>query len=186
MPLFRSAHQLRILGELYLHPDDEYHIARIAERTDIPQQTVSREIERLVDADLVSDRRLGRMRLVQANRDGLYYQELTSMLSKALGPLPVLRQALTRIPGIDKAYLYGSWARRYRGEPGPEPHDIDLIVIGDADIDHVTRACRDTETTLGREVNPTVVSTHEWKAARSGFLKELQRGALVPLVESAP
>ena len=33
MPLFRSVHQMRILGELYLHPDDEYHIARIMAMT---------------------------------------------------------------------------------------------------------------------------------------------------------
>jgi len=31
---------------------------------------------------------------------------------------------------IDEAHNYGSWATRYVGEPGTEPQDIDLLVIG--------------------------------------------------------
>jgi DNA-binding transcriptional ArsR family regulator len=183
LPLFRSEQQLRILGELYLHADDEYPLSRLVERTDVPQQTVSREVDRLVDAGFVSDRRLGRMRLVRANRDGLYFDELSSMLRKAIGPVPVLQRALHAIPGIEAAYVYGSWARRYLGEAGPEPQDVDVLVVGDVDVDRVTRACRRTEQELGREVNPTVVSAQEWRTGRSGFVTELRRGPLVPILE---
>jgi DNA-binding transcriptional ArsR family regulator len=186
LPLFRSGQQLRILGELYLHADDEYSLSQLVERTGVPQQTVSREIDRLVDAGLVSDRRLGRMRLVRADREGLYFDELSSMLRKALGPVPVLRTALTGIPGIDAAYIYGSWARRYQGQPGPEPQDIDVLVVGQVDVDRVTRACRRTEATLGRDVNPNIVSAKEWRTGRSGFLTEVRSGPLVPIIEPSP
>jgi DNA-binding transcriptional ArsR family regulator len=184
LPLFRSEQQLRILGELYLRADEEYPLSRLVERTGVSQQTVSREVDRLVEAGFVSDRRLGRMRLVRANRDGLYFDELSSMLRKAVGPVPVLRRALQAIPGIDEAYVYGSWARRYLGDAGPEPQDVDVLVVGDVDVDRVTRACRRTEKELGREVNPTVVSASEWRTGRSGFLTELRRDPLVPILGS--
>jgi DNA-binding transcriptional ArsR family regulator len=183
LPLFRSEQQLRVLGELYLHADEEYLLSRLVERTGVPQQTVSREIDRLVGAGFVSDRRLGRMRLVRANRKGLYFDELSSMLRKAVGPVPVLRQALQAVTGLHAVYLYGSWARRYQAEAGPEPQDVDVLVVGDVDIDRVTRVCRRTEKALGREVNPTVVSASEWRTGRSGFLAEVRRGPRVTIID---
>lgn len=53
----------------------ELPLSRLVDRTSVPQQTVSREVDRLVDAGFVSDRRLGGMRLVRANRDGMYFDE---------------------------------------------------------------------------------------------------------------
>ena len=72
------------------------------------------------------------------------------MLRKAIGPVPVLQRALHAIVGIEVAYVFGSWARRYLGTPGPEPQDVDVLVVGDVDVDRVTRACRRTEQELGR------------------------------------
>ena len=48
-------------------------------------------------------------------------------------PLPVLSQLLACVPGINAAYIYGSWAARYHHEPGGPPNDLDVLVIGAAD-----------------------------------------------------
>jgi hypothetical protein len=45
------------------------------------------------------------------------------------------------------------------------------------------RACRRTEQALGRDVKPTVVSAPEWREGRSGFIAEVRRGPVVPIVE---
>ena len=29
-------------------------------------------------------------------------------------------------------FIFGSWAARYRGEPGPPPNDIDVAVVSDS------------------------------------------------------
>ena len=34
------------------------------------------------------------------------------------------------IRGIGEAYLFGSWARRYVGERGAPPGNIDVVIIG--------------------------------------------------------
>jgi len=45
------------------------------------------------------------------------------------------------------------------------PGDIDVIVIGTPDVDRVYAAAREASTTLGIDVQPTIVSPAEWIAA---------------------
>lgn len=63
---------------------------------------------------------------------------------------------------MEEAYIYGSWAARYRGEAGPIPNDIDVLVIGDVDEDEVFDAARDVERVLGREVNVRRLTSSAW------------------------
>jgi predicted nucleotidyltransferase len=54
----------------------------------------------------------------------------------------VLPEALCAVEGIEKVFVYGSWAARYHGEPGPVPNDVDVLVVGDADRDDLDEAAR--------------------------------------------
>jgi predicted nucleotidyltransferase len=181
LPIFRSQHQLRLLGDLFIHSGRAFSIADLERRTGIPQQTLSREIDRLTRAGVVTSRQMGRMKLVEANRDSPYFPDLRSLLLKAVGPAEVIRDRLAPIPGIEEAYLFGSWAQRYEGELGPPPSDIDVLVIGDPDPDDVDAACRSVQRELGLEVNPVVLTRREWESGKSGFLRQIRRGPLVPL-----
>ena len=90
------------------------------------------------------------------------------------------------VDGISEAHIFGSWARRYQGETGAFPRDVDVVVVGD-DIDPnaVYEATREAERLLGLEVNPTIVDRDEWNAAPTPFLQEVRAGPLVPLVDDA-
>ncbi|HET9898909.1 MAG TPA: hypothetical protein VFQ44_28630 [Streptosporangiaceae bacterium] len=71
---------------------------------------------------------------------------MTDLLAVTYGPLPVLADLLAAQSGVDAAFIYGSWAARYRGEPGPLPADVDVLVAGTADrddLDDIARAAQD-------------------------------------------
>lgn len=170
---------MRLLGQLFLHPDREQTIADLEQATGIPQQTVSREVNRLLDAGLLRGRRLGRLHLVQPNQAGPYFPELAGLLLKALGPPSVVAERLTMIAGIQDAYIFGSWARRYKGEPGAPPGDIDLVVIGEPDVDEVYEASRDAGAVLGQEVSAVILTPEEWRGRGTGFIREVSSGPLV-------
>ena len=119
------------------------------------------------------------MKLVEANEDSTYFTELRALLLKATGPAILLGDRLRRVHGIDEAYVFGSWARRYAGEIGPTPADIDVMVVGDADPDAVEAACLHAGRRLGLEVNPVVLSGAEWRRSRSGFVRQVRKGPLV-------
>ena len=183
LPIFRSDNQLRLLGQLFLHPQQEQTIADLEAAAGIPQQTVSREVNRLLEAGLLRGRRVGRLHFVRPNDANPYFPELAGLLLKALGPRSVLAAHLRGVQGIAEAYLFGSWARRYAGEPGAPPGDIDVVIIGEPDVDEVYNACRDAGAELGQEVNPVMLSPDEWKARRSGFVRQVRGGPLVALTD---
>jgi DNA-binding transcriptional ArsR family regulator len=185
LPIFRSDHQLRLIGHLFVHSGKAFSLAELRQATRISQPTVSREIKRLGRAGLVRSQTKGRMKLVEANDESPYFAELNSLMLKAVGPAEEIRKRLSRISGVEEAYIFGSWARRYKGELGPPPADIDVLAIGDPNPDDVASACRRAERSLKLEVNPVVLSRHEWESRSSGFVRQLRKNALVNLIEQA-
>jgi predicted nucleotidyltransferase len=185
LPIFRSQHQLGILGYLYVYAGKAFSLANISRATTVPQATVSREVDRLSKAGLVVTSTAGRMKMAEANTDSPYFSDLQSILLKASGPATLLREHLSKVPGIEEAYIFGSWARRYEGELGPPPVDIDVAVVGDADPDDVDASCRAVERSLGMEVNPVLLTPREWRSRRSPFVRQLKNAPLVPLLDHA-
>ncbi len=185
LPIFRSRQQLALLGYLFVHAGQAFSLAELERRTGVAQQTISREVDRLAKAGLLSVRPAGRMKLVEADAGSPYFPELRALLLKVSGPAVALAEGLKGIAGILEAYLFGSWARRYQGELGPPPADVDLLVVGDADPDVVEGACVEVGRRLGIEVNPVVLSDDEWRGSGSGFVRQLREGPLVRLDPSA-
>ncbi len=179
IPIFRSDSQMRLLGRLFLRPDQEQTLGDLQQATGIPQQTVSREVNRLLAVGILTSRRVGRSHVVRPNETNLYFPELSSLLLKALGPRSVLAERLRGVAAIDDAYLFGSWARRYEGEPGSAPGDIDVAIIGQPDVDKVYEACREAGQIIGQEVNAVILTPAEWQAQKSGFVREVRSGQLV-------
>lgn len=87
--------------------------------------------------------------------------------------------ALGAVKGVETAFIFGSWAARYRGEPGPDPADVDLIVVGRPARGALARVTRGLSVRVGREVNATIVSSDRWQKGTEGFLRSVKRGALV-------
>ena len=180
-PLLRSSNQLRLLSALLLEPSRSYTITELAERTGIPQPSVSREVANLLKTSALKASIEHRRKVVQANTDSPIFPELASLMLKTVGPQIVLEKALGGFPGIDEAYIYGSWARRYAGEIGGDPNDIDLLVIGTPDVNDVRRRADQASAELGRDVNVTVLSSLEWADSGSGFVEHVCAMPLVPL-----
>ena len=184
-PIFRSDVQLGLLGATYLEPERRFTIPELVERTDKPQPTVAREVERLVEAGLVeSELRSGR-RTVWAATTSPIFEELTSLLTKTIGPKAVVEDQLSGIAGIEQAMIYGSWAARFHGQAGPQPNDIDVLVVGTPDLATVRAAADKATKILGRDVNVSILSAKEWAAAKSGFIRTVKDGPLVALGLSA-
>ena len=181
-PLFRSDQQLRILTVLFVGSELELSIHDLAERANVAQGTASREVARLAEHGVVVTRKLGRNTLVQANWSLSWAKDLRSILLQTLGVLGQLADELQKIDGVEEALIFGSWAARYEGEPGPPPRDVDLLVVGDADLRAVRRACQPVQDSLRVEINPIVLTVAEWTATPPDpFVAQLKSQPLVPV-----
>jgi hypothetical protein len=162
LPLLRSRIQGDLLALLYLHPDREYSLTEAAAHIGASVKTVHTEASRLITAGFVSDTRRGNIRLIRAVTDTPVSRPLTDLLAVTYGPLPVLNDLLADTDGITLAFVYGSWAARYLGEPGPVPGDVDVLVVGTVDRDELDEIARAAQDRLGRPVDIRRVRPAAW------------------------
>jgi predicted nucleotidyltransferase len=171
-----------LLARLFVAASAGESLAALARTLAADPASVQREVTRLEEAGIVTSERIGNTRIVRPDTNSPIYGELRALLTKSFGPAPMLEARLAGVRGVEKAFIFGSWARRFRGEPGPLPRDIDVLVVGDADPDEVYRATREVEDELGIEVNPVVVAEPEL-SARGGFGGRVLSGPVVELFE---
>lgn len=181
LPIFRSDGQARLLAHLFLRPEEPTTLSALARELGLSHTTLSREADKLERAGLVRSERVGNQRRLRPNEQSVYFPALRDLLLRAFGPVPLLERTLRGIGGVERAFLYGSWAARYLGEQGEAPNDLDLLIIGSPQRSALARLGRDLERRLGYEINPTVVPTEEWETKTSGFLRSVARGPLVEL-----
>lgn len=181
LPLFRSDHQMRILGFLFARSLHEASLGEVSIEAGVPQATVSREIARLESHGLVVSRQVGRTKLVRPNWDLPWAPELRSILMQTVGVLGALGAELQDVHGIEDAFVFGSWAARYTGAVGHQPADIDVVVVGEASLRDVRAACRRVQDNLRVEVNPIVVDRSRWDGEDDPFVAQLKEQPLVPI-----
>jgi len=165
---------MRILGTLFDHPGVELSVSDLAATAGVAIATASREVERLEAHGILRSRNVGRSRFVSANWDLPWADALALILAHTVGLPARAAAALLGVPGISAAYIYGSWAARRSGEAGPPPADIDLLVVGTAPREALRKALRHLERDMSLEINPVVVTDHEWSDGDSPFLEELR------------
>lgn len=180
-PLLRSDLQGELLACLFLHADDEHTLSDLSRLLKAPLTTVHSEIERLSAAGLLAERRVGRARLVRANRVHPLAAPLVELLTLTYGPTAVLPDLLRDLPGLEWAYVFGSWAARRLGEPGPHPDDVDVLLVGNVSRRSAAKIQRSATETLRQEVNLTIMDPGEWERPTSGFAQTVKSGPLVPL-----
>ncbi len=183
LPLLRSQAQGDLLALLYLHPEREYSLTEVAALIGVSVKTVHAEASRLVAAGFVADSRRGNVRLLRAVTGSPVSRPLTDLLAVTYGPLPVLTDLLAGLTGVSAAFICGSWAARYSGEPGPVPGDVDVLVVGSADRDDLDDVARTAQDRLGRPVDVRRVSPAAWAEPDPGnaFLASIRQRPLIEL-----
>ncbi len=184
LPLLRSRLQAELLTLVLLTPGQEWSLTELADRAGASVSSAQREMARAEDAAIVSSRKVGNTRLVTAAASPLT-GPLTELLLRSFGPRQVVGEELSGLPGVEAAYLFGSWAARYEGQPGRAPADVDVLVIGQPDRDELDDAAQRAGSRLAREVNMTVRSSQWWRDGSDGFHAEVTRRPIVTVFVDA-
>ena len=151
--------QQRVLGLLFGNPERSYYANEIVRFADAGIGTVQRELQRLESAGLITAEKIGNQKHYRANRAAAIFEELRSIVIKTVGLADVLRNAILPLKEqVDLAFIFGSIAQ------GKEriTSDIDVMVIGDASFQSIVPVFHPTQETVGREVNPIVMTVSEF------------------------
>lgn len=170
-----GAYRREVLGLLLLRPDESFHVREIGRLTGVPVGSLNRELGLLLDAGLLTRKRIGNQVHYRANRDSPIFEELAGIFRKTAGLAGILAQALVPLgDAVRLAFVFGSMARG----KAKASSDVDLMVIGEADFTRVVKALMPVHDRLGREVNPVVMSEADFTARVAGsdrFVARLMR-----------
>lgn len=171
-----------VLALLYGHADQTFYTRQIAREVDASVGAVQRELENLTKVGLVLRTSLGSQVFYQANQAAPVFPEMRALVNKTVGVFSMLRSALHPLSKrIAVAFIYGSVARQEETAKS----DIDLVVVGKAQVDEVLSHLSSVEKTIGRAINPTVYSVSEFKSTIANgnhFLKAVLKGQRVFLL----
>jgi hypothetical protein len=133
--MLRSDTQGRLLARILADPAREHNLTELVEWTGSSMPTVSREVDRAERAGIVRSRKTGPTRLVRADEDHPLCSAVRQLILGTDGPPAVIAETFIGLAGAQAVVLFGSWAARDAGQPGRSPNDIDVLVIGDVDLD---------------------------------------------------
>jgi len=186
MPIFRTEHQGQILASIYLRPQRQWTAAALAHEVGASASTLHAEVVRLEKAGLITSTAIGRSRVLLPNLEHPLTRPLTEILEFIYGPRTVIAEEFTQIPGVERLMIFGSWAARHAGQAGPVPHDIDVLVIGDANRAAVYAAADRAQERIGLPVNPVLASRHRWDAEADALIRQIKAAPMMDLTGEAP
>lgn len=181
-PIFRSDTQGRLLAALVAEPDREFSLAELAERAHTSPATSGREIDRLEAAGIVRSRRVGNTRMVSIETTGRLYQPLAEIVTATWGVPAIIAQEFGSLPGVQGVFIFGSWAARWHGEPGRQPNDVDVLVLGHPDRNQVDDAAERAERRIRLPVQATVRSADGWDDPSDPFGESIRSRPLYEVI----
>ncbi len=166
-----GTYRKKVLAQLLLHPDMDYHVRELARQTGTAPGTLHKELSRLAAAGLLLRKAQGNQVRYRANPQCPVFPELAGLLRKTTGAAELLANALAPLEST-LALIFGSVAS------GTETanSDVDLLVIGAAGFAEVVRAIHPVQAELAREINPVVYSAQEFQrrvAEHDAFVMDL-------------
>lgn len=178
--------QSRLYVWLFGQPDRAFHLNELRRLTGLGSASLQRELNRLVLGGLVDVQTVGNLRRFQANPQSPVYVELVALTRKTLGTVPVLRDALKPLqPKLMSAWVYGSVAK----QTDTARSDIDLMLVGnDLLLSQVLATLEPAEAQLGRKINPSCYSLHEFERRRTepdSFVNRVLSQPILPLIGDA-
>jgi len=156
--LITSKVRVTLLTLFLTHPEERFYQKQLITQLGLSSSLVQKELARLEKVGFLTSSREANTRYFQVNKAFPIYSELKSIVFKTAGLADFLKNSLDDIGEVEVALIYGSVAKNVEDMRS----DVDLLVIGDVDMDELHEAVESAEASIGREVNPTVYTRKEW------------------------
>lgn len=176
----RSKVTRQVLADLFLRQEGSFYINELARRLRLDSGNLTRKLHELEDLGVLKSDRRGRERYYSLNKAYPLIKEYRKIVLKTVGVEDALQKLLRGIPGIKKAFIYGSYAK----DRMDSASDIDVLVVGEHRALDLQRKIVKLQRALSREINLTSLSSEEYEAKHKNdhFLKSIEGKPKVILV----
>jgi predicted nucleotidyltransferase len=156
--IFSSRVRIQLLSHFLMNQETREHIRALASRIDAQYSAVWKELNNLENAGLLRSESIGGRKIFSLNPNASIIPELRSILLKTVAVGDYVRQSIGNIKGIKAAFIFGSYAK---GEMDADS-DLDLMLIGEIDVEKISPVIDKLESQLQRDVNYILFTENEW------------------------
>ena len=177
LPNILSSNVRQKIFRLYFSQTNRRHYLRELERLlHEPVGNIRRELLRWSSAGLFLREKVANLTYYSLNTSFPLYEELKEIVSKTIGIEHTLKEGLKAIESIQVAIIYGSVAS---GEDTGNS-DIDILLIGNPDMDELIYNVQKMEKELVREINYVLYTRKEFKRK-----KETQNAFIIDVLKNS-
>jgi len=159
----RSKTREAILALYFSHPEKKYYLRQLEKILHFPVQNIRRELINLEKNSIFKREKSGNQVFYFLNRKSPIYSDIRNIISKTIGIENQIRESLSGISGIKKAFIFGSFADGTQDTLS----DIDIIIMGDIDEDVLIEKISRLENKFEREINYHIYSEKEFRERRN-------------------
>lgn len=162
MDIFRiTKSKLReeLLTLYFTTPNKKYYLRELERILNFSVGNIRRELIKLESTGLFLSENKGNLVYYYLNKSYPLFKELKSIIFKTSGAPKMLQNILNKFDGIDRAFIYGSFAKGKERESS----DIDLLIIGEVNEDKLIEVISNVERKLQREINYSIYGKEDFK-----------------------
>lgn len=173
---------VRLLSFFFLNPHESLYVNEIAEKLSLDKRNLVKKLRELEKEGILSTQSRGNLKFYAINRGYPLYKEYRSMILKTFGLEAKLKDMLSNVEGIEKACIYGSYAK-----DAMDAHsDIDLLVIGQQSIIALQKRISKIQREISREINVVNMDAKEFekrKKRKDPFVSNIMANKRIELVK---
>lgn len=181
-PFFRTPVQMRILAKVVL--DERIStISELARFAGASVESTSHAVDRMESLGYVSISTQGLNTYVTNQLKGKKLAAAAALLMRAAGATVLAPQVFAPLEGLDRLFIFGSWAARYSGVEGRPPGDIDMLLLGDVDRSEAYAMATALEEALdiGLEVQVFLIDAAGWDDPTDTFWVNVKARPVIDL-----
>ncbi len=135
--LFTSKVRIKLLKLFLTNPDKEFFIRELTRKLDEQINSVRRELDNLKKVGLLTSKSKNRKKYYQVDTSFMFYNELRSMMLKAMNTNEDLVKSIQKLGKIELLILSGVFLNKEA--------EADLLLVGDVNKDHLAGIALEVE-----------------------------------------
>jgi len=173
--------RVKLLQTFLYQPDEIFYVRQLVRKVGEEINAVRRELSRMEKANIVKKEPRGNRLYYYFNRDYSLYEDLLSMVHKTIGLGKEIIKNKSKLGRMKLVMFSGRFARRLLTEEG----GVDLLIVGDINMQTLAKLVRAEEAKMDREINYTVMTRDEFnfrKKRRDPFLQRILLGSRIMII----
>jgi hypothetical protein len=165
--IITSETRIKLLLKLFLNPQSSGYLRQLAREFGESTNGVRVELNKLLEAKILSSYQNGRQKLFKANTEHPLFKDIRNIVMKSTGIDKVFSDIIKRVGNLESAFVRGDYA------VGNDSGLIDLVLVGEnINLKETERVRLKTEAHINRKISILILDNAEYKNLEKNFNRE--------------